>query len=308
MAPPGVSALRDPNTRTESPVMCVRIRTDQRGFTLLEIAVVMVIIGLLAGGGVSLMRVLTERKARNEALTYLKDTQTSLIAFAERTGRLPYADSDGDGLENSGVTSGTLPYRTLLTAPSDAYKRPLRYAINPNLGVNRASACSALRTGLSGTPQVVDADGGAAAFPIAAILVSAGPMDADGDGNVFDDLAAGTHQGDNTDGVPNYLRHPPVTGFDDLAVYLGGNELYGSLCEYLSLAVNNHSGSVVYVHDVSRGSDLGSLAAGNSSVYTVLSGSLLMLCSSTGGCGTPVASNPPTPIALAGRGVTITLP
>jgi hypothetical protein len=125
---------------------------------------------------------------------------------------------------------------------------------------------------------------------------------------MFDNLAAGTHQGDNSDGTPNYLRHPPVAGFDDLVAYLGGNELYGSLCEYLSLAVNNHSSSVVYVHDVNQVSDLGSLSANSSSVYTVLSGSLLVLCSSSGGCASPVASNPPTPIALAGRGLTITLP
>ncbi|HWR90943.1 MAG TPA: type II secretion system protein, partial [Desulfobacterales bacterium] len=51
-------------------------RGDQRGFTLIEIAVVMVIIGLLAGGGVSLMRMLTERKARNDALAYLKETHS----------------------------------------------------------------------------------------------------------------------------------------------------------------------------------------------------------------------------------------
>ena len=283
-------------------------RGDQRGFTLIEIAVVMVIIGLLAGGGVSLMRMLTERKARNDALAYLKETHSALSGYAERTGRLPYADSDGDGLENSGATAGTLPYRTLQVAPTDPYKRSLRYAFNPNLGTNRASSCSALRTGLAGAPQVVDADGAPPAFPIAAILISAGPMDADGDGNMFDDLAAGTHQGDNTDGTPNYLRHPPVAGFDDLAVYLGGNELYSGICEYLSLAVNNQTLSVVYVHDESQGSDLGSLAANSSSVYTVLSGSRLTLCSSSGGCATSVSSNPPTPIALAGRGVTITLP
>lgn len=267
----------------------------------------MVIIGLLAGGGVSLMRMLTERKARNEALAYLKETHTALLGFAERTGRLPYADSDGDGVENNGVYSGALPYRSLQVAPTDPYKRPLRYALNPNLGANRASACSALRAGLTGAPQIVDADGTPAAFSIAALLVSAGPMDADGDGNVFDDLAVGTHQGDNTDGTPNYLRHPPVAGFDDLLAYLGGNELYACLCEYLSLAVNNHSGSLVYVYDANQGSDLGSLAAGSSNVYSVLSGSRLELRSGSGG-GTPVASNPPTPIALAGRGVTITLP
>lgn len=281
---------------------------NSHGFTLIEIAIVMVIIGLLAGGGVSLMGMLTERKARNEALSYLKETHTALLGFGERTGRLPYADSDGDGLENNGVYSGSLPYRTLQVAPTDSYKRPLRYALNPNLGANRASACSALRAGLTGAPQIVDADGSPAAFPIAALLVSAGPMDADGNGNVFDDLAVGTHQGDNTDGTPNYLRHPPVAGFDDLAVYLGGNELYSGICEYLSLAVNNHTLSVVYVHDESQVSDLGSLAANSSSVYTVLSGSRLTLCGSPGGCVTPVLSNPRTPIALAGRGVTITLP
>jgi prepilin-type N-terminal cleavage/methylation domain-containing protein len=281
---------------------------DQLGFTLIEIAVVMVIIGLLAVGGVSLMRLLTERKARNEALAYLKETQTALIGFAERTGRLPYADGDGDGLENNGATAGALPYRTLQLGPADPYKRPLHYALNPNLGTSRTASCAALRTGLTGAPQAVDADGAPAAFPTAAVLVSAGPMDADGDGNVFDDLAVGTHQGDNTDGTPNYLRHPPVAGFDDLVVYLGGNELYSSLCEYLSLAVNNHSGSLVYVYDVNQGSDLGSLTTGNSTVYTVLSGSRLELRSGSGGGGSLVSSNPPTPIALAGRGLTITLP
>jgi prepilin-type N-terminal cleavage/methylation domain-containing protein len=283
-------------------------RGDQRGFTLIEIAVVMVIIGLLAGGGVSLMRMLTERKARSDALAYLKDTHSALTGYAERTGRLPYADSDGDGLENSGATAGTLPYQTLQVAPTDSYKRPLRYALNPNLSVSRATSCSALRAGLTGAPLVVDADGAPAAFPAAAVLVSAGPMDADGDGSVFDDLAAGTHQGDNTDGTPNYLRNPPVAAFDDLVAYLGGNELYSGLCEYLSLAVNNNTGSIVYVHDPAQGADLGSLAAGGSSVYTVLSGSRLELRSGSGGGGTLATSTPPTPIALAGRGVTITLP
>jgi len=284
------------------------MRGDQQGFTLIEIAVVMVIIGLLAGGGVSLMRLLTERKARNDALAYLKETQATLIGFAERTGRLPYADSDGDGAENPGVVSGAVPYLTLQVPPTDPYKRPLRYALNASLGTSRTASCTALRAGLSGAPLMVDADGAPTAFPIGAVLVSAGPMDADGDGNVFDDLATGTHQGDNSDGLPNYLRHPPVAAFDDLVAYLGGNELYSSLCEYLSLAVNNNSGSVVYVHDPGQGSDLGSLAAGGSSVYTVLSGSRLELRSGSGGGGTLATSTPPTPIALAGRGVTITLP
>jgi prepilin-type N-terminal cleavage/methylation domain-containing protein len=283
-------------------------RHNQQGFTLIEIAVVLVIIGILAGGGVSLMRVLTERKARNETLSYLKDTQLALIGYAERNGRLPWADNDGDGVENSGVTSGAFPYYTLQVTPRDTYKRVLRYAINPNLGTSRPLSCSALRAGLSGMPIVVDADGAAAPFPVAAIIVSAGSMDSDGDGNVFDRLTAGTHQGDNTDGQPNFLKHPPVAGFDDLVLYIGANEFYTYLCEYSSLAVNNHSASAVYVYESGQGTDLGSVPAGGSRSYNVLSSSSVELRSSPGGSGAIVPSTPPTPIALVGRGVTITLP
>jgi prepilin-type N-terminal cleavage/methylation domain-containing protein len=283
-------------------------RHNQQGFTLIEIAVVLVIIGLLAGGGVSLMRVLTERKARNEALSYLKDTQFALIGYAERTGRLPWADNNGDGTENSGVNNGTLPYYTLQVAPRDTYKRVLRYALNPNLGTSRSLSCSALRAGLTGAPLVVDADGATAPFPVAAIIVSAGPMDSDRDGNVFDRLAAGTHQGNNTDGQPNYLKHPPVVGFDDLVIYIGPNELYTYLCEYSSLAVNNNSASAVYVYETGQSTDLGSVPAGGSRSFNVLSSSSVELRSGPGGSGTIVSTTPPTPIALAGRGVTITLP
>jgi prepilin-type N-terminal cleavage/methylation domain-containing protein len=288
--PAGISRLRD------------------QGFTLIEIAVVLVIVGLLAGGGVSLMRVLTERKARNEALAHLKDSRQALIGYAERTGRLPWADSDGDGAENSGASSGTFPFLTLQAEPRDAYRRTLRYALNANLGTGRAACCSALRAGLAGAPLVVDADGAGAAFPVAAVIVSAGPMDADTDGNVFDRLAAGTHPGDNTDGQPNYLRHPPVTGFDDLVIYLGANELYAGLCEYAALAVNNHSAATIYVHDSGAGADLGSVAPGGSNSYNVLSSSRVELRSAAGGGGAIVPSTPPTPLALAGRGLTVTLP
>lgn len=286
----------------------LRRARDQLGFTLIEIALVMVIIGLLTGGGVSLMRSLTERKARNETVAYLKDVRLALVGYAEKTGRLPWADGDGDGVENAGIAAGFLPYWTLQVPPKDAYSRNLRYAVNAQLGSDRPSSCAALHSGLSGTPQLVDADGASASLPIASVLVSAGPMDADGDANVFDRLAAGVHQGDNTDGTPNYLRHPPTTGFDDLAVYITGNELYGYVCEYLSVAVNNHSGATVYVHDAGRGVDLAGLPASGSGVFALLSGSNLELRSGAGGAGAIVTSTPPTPIALAGRGVTITLP
>jgi prepilin-type N-terminal cleavage/methylation domain-containing protein len=281
---------------------------NERGFSLVEIAIVLVIIGLLTGGGISLMGMLTERKSRNDTIDYLKQARETLIAFAANSGRFPWADTDNDGTENSGAASGTLPYSTLQLSPTDPYKRVLGYALHAGLGNNRTDSCSALRSGLSGAPRVVDADGTATAFTVSAVLISPGPMDADSNGNVFDTINSGIHRGDNTDGTPNYLRHPQIMGFDDLVVYIGGNELFGNLCEYLTVAVNNNFTSTIYVYDANQGSDLGTIPPGNAALYDIISGTRIEILDGAGGSGTPVASTPPTPIILAGRGTTITVP
>jgi prepilin-type N-terminal cleavage/methylation domain-containing protein len=288
----------------------VFITSNHHGFTLIEIAIVMVIIGLLTGAGMSLMGMLTKRKARNETVNYLKEVKGALISYATINGRLPWADTDGDGNENSGATSGDLPYSTLGVKPRDSYIRLLKYALNTTLGTDSGTSCSALRTGLSGNPLVVDADGASTAFSIAALIISAGPMDADSDGDVFDDITSGTYQGDNTDGNPNYIRHPPTDTFDDLVSYIGGNELYGEICEYLDLAVNNNSGSTVYVYNQIQGSDIGSIASPGTGSFKILSGTEIRLCPTPGGClpSSTVSSTPPTPINLAGKGYTIDIP
>ena len=253
---------------------------------------------------------LTKRKARTETIDYLKQAQAALISFADINGRLPWADTSGDGAENSGATTGSLPYQTLKLSPTDPYKRTLGYELNANLGTNLTASCNALRSGLSGGPNVVDADGAATPFSIAAILISAGTMDADSDGNVFDDVTTGTHQGDNTDGNPNYIRHPSIDTYDDLVVYLGENELYGKICEYLALAVNNTSGATVYVYNSTQGADIGTLSTkiATRTREEIMSRTQIEIRSASGGGGAIVASTPPSPIALAGQGRTITVP
>lgn len=282
---------------------------NEKGFTLVEIAIVMVIIGLLAGGGISLMRMLSERKARNETIDYLKEVDTAVVSFANINGRLPWADTDGDGNENTGAVSGDLPCLTLGLMPTDSHNRVLKYALNSNLATDRPTSCNALRAGLSGSPRVVDFDGPTASFSVATILISAGPMDADGDGNVFDDKTSGSHQGDNRDGIPNYLRHPPLQNtFDDLVAYIGGNRLYGEICGNPVLTVRNTSPSPVYVYDQPQGTDVGIVDTGDTNCYDIISGTRIELRSAAGGGGAVVPSTPPTPIILAGSGRSITIP
>jgi prepilin-type N-terminal cleavage/methylation domain-containing protein len=283
-------------------------RFDNKGFTLIEIAIVMVIIGLLAGGGVSLMGMLSERKTRNETLEYLNEAKVSLVNFAQINGRLPWADSSGDGLEDSGVSAGSLPFLTIRSGPADSQRRALRYALNSALGTSLSGTCSALRSGLTGSPLIVDSDGSSASFPVAAVLVSSGPKDADGDGNVFDDETTGTHLGDNRDGNPNYIRHSPDAGFDDLVVYLSEYVLYGEICGKPNLAVSNNTAGNIFIYDQTKGSDIGIVPPGSAISYGIISGDRIVLRDAAGGGGSIVTSTPVTPLIVAGSGATVVAP
>jgi prepilin-type N-terminal cleavage/methylation domain-containing protein len=219
------------------------IRMDSKkskGFTLIEIAIVMVVIGLLTGGGISIMRVMTERKARNDNLEYLQRAKEAILSFAEINGRLPRPDSfaSNDGWEDAFAANqnciGFLPYKNLNIAPTDAYQRRVKYEINnipatANLITDRGKTCITLSgwNPASGIrPLVVDI-GSATSFAVAAILISGGPTDADSAGGEFDACAAVAPEGggNNITGTPNYIRHVPTATFDDVVVYIGGYEL-----------------------------------------------------------------------------------
>lgn len=281
---------------------------NEKGFTLLELAMVMVIIGLLAGGGVSLMGMLSERKMRNEASEYLNDAKNSLINFAKIHGRLPWADSDWDGDQDTGASVGTFPYLDLSFKPSDSYNRVLVYELNSNLGSSLPNSCSALRTGLSASsPLVVDSDGSTSAFSVAAVLVSAGPKNADnaGPGNlaVFDAVNSGGYSGDNTDGIPNYIRFPPNDTFDDLLVYISGYELYGEICgDHPELTViNSSTTNDVFVYNTTQSIDIGKIEKGVTKYYPVISGEKFELWTAAGQSGSLVTSE----FIVSGSGVVL---
>lgn len=288
--------------------MSKRSAYNEKGFTLIEIAMVMVIIGLLAGGGVSLMGILSERRMRNDTSEYLDEAKSSLINFAKINGRLPWADGDGDGDEDTGTSRGTFPFQTLNLRPSDSNRRVILYEHNNNLGTDRSTSCSSIRGGLSGSPLVVDSDGSSTAFPLAAILVSAGPQDADGDGNVFDDINTGTFQGDNRDGIPNYLRSPPTDVFDDLVVYLSEYTLYGEICGDPVFAVNNQDSINVFVFNSTQGSDIGIVPPGIAVSYRIISGDQIELWTAAGGTGLSVTSVPGNPVIVSGSGIAVEVP
>lgn len=279
-------------------------QTDNRGFTLIEIAIVLVIIGLLVGGVVPLMKVLSERKTRNESLDYLNEARAALVNFAKINGRLPWADTNNDGVSDAGAL-GWLPFQTLGIKPADSNSRRLRYALNSNLGANLETSCRFLRSGLVGGPLVVDSDGTATAFQVAAVLISVGPRDADNDGNFLDDVTAGTHQGDNTDGNPNYIRSRPTDTFDDLVEYLDRFTIYGEICGNPQVAVRNGTAANVFIRNSTTNTDIGIVAPNNTVSYGIESGCQIQIRTAAGGGGSIVTSTPVNPLYVAGSGTAL---
>lgn len=92
----------------------------QRGFSLLELAVALVVLGGLAGIALTAAAWASQRHRIVEARHALERAEQALIAYAESHSRLPCPDADGSGLEDcgSGAGSGRLPYATLVVSPA----------------------------------------------------------------------------------------------------------------------------------------------------------------------------------------------
>lgn len=90
------------------------MRRTQRGFSLLELAVVLGTVGVLAAAAVATSGGRTLRDEFTELALQQRLAQ-AVIAFAQRSHRLPCPDSDGDGLEDctAGVMLGGVPFQTL---------------------------------------------------------------------------------------------------------------------------------------------------------------------------------------------------
>jgi len=112
----------------------------QAGFSLIELAIVLVIIGLLIGGGVVVLQTATERQKRGEQNRQLQEIREALYGFALADGRLPCpsAISSADGEETLNASNdacaevtGRLPWADLGVGRRDAWGHELLYHVNP---------------------------------------------------------------------------------------------------------------------------------------------------------------------------------
>jgi prepilin-type N-terminal cleavage/methylation domain-containing protein len=149
-----------------------------RGFTLIEMSIVLVILGVLLGGLIAPFSTQLDASKRKGAETQLKDIHDALLGFAANSGRLPCpATAASNGLSAPNVATaactsnaGFVPVATLglngavdangrlldpwlnplrytlTTANSGAFSNNLSLGLNPNLQICGQSACTTTLT------------------------------------------------------------------------------------------------------------------------------------------------------------------
>jgi prepilin-type N-terminal cleavage/methylation domain-containing protein len=221
--------------------------TLSRGFTLAEMAVVVVIVALLIAGMILPISAQQDIRARQETEKTLNDIRDALVGFAAANGRLPRpATSATNGAENpatcasDAACSGFIPWATLGVRKLDGWNKLIRYSVTPDF----ANVTITLNTVANRTVQTRDSAGAAIYLAgqatcnttsqcIPAVVFSHGKrnwgtIEA---GNVLaDESTTNVDEDDNEDGTgthTNYFSRLPVSDttkpggeFDDMVVWL----------------------------------------------------------------------------------------
>jgi prepilin-type N-terminal cleavage/methylation domain-containing protein len=235
--------------------------TLQNGFTLVEMAIVLMIVGLLLGGMLVPLSAQMDQRNVSDTQKSLAEIKEALIGYALANGRLPCpaVPSTPTGQTVSGVSAGTevplssnicsiltgvLPWATLGVNETDAWGNRYTYRVDTNFSDSNSnttygSGCSpspaptnaSFALCSSGTINVLSAATGGVTIAgnIPAVIISHGKNAAGAYTTQGTYLAVGNNpdEKENSDGSanPNYVSHTPTPTFDDLVVWISPNIL-----------------------------------------------------------------------------------
>lgn len=232
-----------------------RINKMQSGFSLIELAVVLVIIGILIGSFIGTLGSRIDNTRRIETKEALDDIRTTLYGYAmsQSPVRLPCPDTDNNGSEDFDIadptkcdaltTHGNLPWATLGIARGDAWSSTYSYWVADKYS---NTAGFNLTTDATGDGQIEDSSGNVISNNVAVVIFSHGKNQYGSIG--LDDSArpavpAGAAYNDerenqDTDAVaPVLFISRPVTDvsapviFDDILAWISEYELKGRMVQ-----------------------------------------------------------------------------
>ncbi|MDR0996562.1 MAG: prepilin-type N-terminal cleavage/methylation domain-containing protein [Zoogloeaceae bacterium] len=204
------------------------------GFSLIEMAVALVVVGLLLGAFALPLTSQHERLARRQTEALLHDVREALIGYAALRGHLPCPDSSTDpahddyGLPDTSCATGNegfLPHRALGLTAQDAWGNRLRYRVDPaftaplTLSTQPHFTRGELRVGVLHEEKKQSTQ----QEPPVALFFSFGPNGKPDDGNT-------TH---------DYRADLPTPEFDDQLAWISRPLLYARLLTLGGLPAND---------------------------------------------------------------------
>lgn len=222
---------------------------QQHGFSLVELAVVLVIVALLSGGlmfGLSAQR---DAAALQDARRQLDAVREALLGFAMANGRLPcpapanLPNTDANAGKaatppcDNALQHGVVPWVTLGLPETDPWGNRLTY-----FGSNRftgaltggAQASFTMSTGVppdnAGLAEIRNLPGNTVAIETAAVVVSHGANGAGAyrqDGSKIADGVGGELENSNATQI--FVADTPTPGFDDQLVWISPHLLKSRL-------------------------------------------------------------------------------
>jgi prepilin-type N-terminal cleavage/methylation domain-containing protein len=214
---------------------------NKKGFTLIEMAIVLVIVGLLLAGLFTSIRTQFELRRAEETRIVLEEAKEALMGYALANKFLPCPDTNAvpngtespRGVSNECTTlEGVLPWQILGVRGLDSWDRYIRYRVSTNFSNNVAFF------GISDTGDIrVNSNTGTLTASAVAVLISHGPNGFGGRNTTQASpdnqmpVPSGTDELENSNGLNlTYMSHTPTpqgsaNEFDDSVSWISSTIL-----------------------------------------------------------------------------------
>jgi prepilin-type N-terminal cleavage/methylation domain-containing protein len=237
----------------------------QNGFTLIELAIVLVIVGVLIGSFIGTLGARIDTTRRAEAKADLEVIKTALLGYAFSSGG-PYLpcpcttdcalDAAKPGLENredngsctAGAAVGYLPWGTLGLKPADSWNTLYRYWVDLGFSDDGSDAGSVIDLADTGSGQVRTRGPDGTTTPLVASNVVAvvftqgknafGGLSVDGKPRLAIPVG-NVDEMNNSDANSEFISRPPTDvgastpggEFDDIVFWISDYEIKARLVE-----------------------------------------------------------------------------
>ncbi|MCP5269454.1 MAG: type II secretion system protein [Zoogloeaceae bacterium] len=216
-------------------------KRSHQGFTLTELAIVLVIVGLLLTTLMPSLTVQTDLKHYNETTQVINEARDALIGYAmthtasDGKPYLPCPAADDSGIEATRTAGacpaeeGRFPWSTLGVARWDSWNNRIRYRVRSTY----TNSTNGFTLSSAGTFRVCE-DAActiviASTLPVVLLSHGKNGLGAFNSAGGTNTAPTGTDELENSDNDTDFVSHSPTSDFDDSVAWLPATILFNRM-------------------------------------------------------------------------------